>query len=126
MAFAEPLRALGLYFISSDPLLDDDIRLLTSAETAQNAGVENEVLVDGGLAYFVGIVSSIPFSSAQIRYGPGVTGINFVYNVDDISMVGGVTAIPEPSGFVLAALVVGFTWQVLRRAARRQRRGGEQ
>jgi hypothetical protein len=126
MAFAAPLQALGLYFISSDPLLEDDIRLVTSAETAQNAGVENEVLTDGGLAYFVGIVSSTPFPSAQIRYGPGVTGINFIYNVDDISTVAGVTVIPEPSGFVLAASVVGFTWQVLRRAARRRRRGGEQ
>jgi hypothetical protein len=124
MAFAAPLQALGLYFISSDPLFADDIRLVTSAGTAQNAGIENEVLADGGLAYFVGVVSSTPFPNAEIRYGPGVTGTNFVYTVDDISTVAGVAAIPEPSGFVLAASVVGLTWQLLRRAARR-RRGGQ-
>jgi hypothetical protein len=120
MLFAAPIQALGLYFISSDPLFADDIQLVTSAGTAQNAGVENAVLADGGLAYFVGFVSATPFASAQVRYGPGVTGQNFVYNVDDISTVE-VAAIPEPSGFVLAASVIVAAWPLLRRAARRQR-----
>ena len=82
-----PAQARGLAFISSDPLLADDIRLVTPAGTARNAGVENAVLADGGLAYFVGFVSATLFPSAQVRYGPSVTGQNFVYNVDDISTV---------------------------------------
>jgi hypothetical protein len=120
MAFAAPLQALGLYFITSDELLADDIRVVTSAGTAQNAAMENAVLADGGRAYFIGLVSATSFTSAQVRYGPGVTGANFIYNVDDITTSTAAAAgIPEPSSALLVAAGLVLGWRLRSRAARK-------
>jgi hypothetical protein len=78
MGFSSPLQALGLYFVTSDALFADDVRLVTSAETAQNSDTEVEVLPDGGFVYFLGLVSAAAFGSAQVEYGPGGTGDFFV------------------------------------------------
>jgi hypothetical protein len=116
MGFSSPLQALGLYVVTSDALFADDIRLVTSAETAQNSDTEVAVLPDGGFVYFLGLVSATPFGSAQAEYGPGVTGDFFVYNVDDITTVtAGVRDVPEPSSIVLlpfAALVLAWIRRV--------------
>jgi hypothetical protein len=100
MSFAST-QALGLFIVSSDPLLAGDIELITSIGTATNAALEQTVLSDGGLVYFIGLVSNaLPFASAQVRYGPAVTGINFLYTVDDITTVTA-AQVPEPAMLVL-------------------------
>ena len=63
------------------------------------------MLPDGGLVYFIGLVSDTPFSAAQIRFNPESVG-TFLYNVDDITTA----PIPEPGAsllFCAGALVVG-------------------
>lgn len=118
MAFASPLQALGMYFISPDALFADDIVLMTSAGTAGNSDVDFAPLADGGLAYFIGIVSDgSPFTSAQVRYGPHVTDTFFVYNVDDISTVPAAAPVPEPSTLILTSAALAGAW-----ARRRSRR----
>jgi hypothetical protein len=115
LVFGSPVNAVGMYFISSDPLFAGDIRLVTSLETASNAGTENLILGDGGLAYFVGLVSGTAFDGVDVGYGPDVTGQFFVYNVDDITTAStAVTPAAEPSSIVLAALAAALLVRVRR------------
>ncbi len=92
-----PFNAIGLYFITSDPLFIGDILLQTALGVAVNSGMQEAMLDDGGFVYFVGLVSpDFSFGSAQIRFDTAAVG-TFLYNVDDI-----VTAkIPEPGTVVL-------------------------
>jgi hypothetical protein len=123
MTFASPLRALGLYFISSDELFAGDIVLTTPIGTAEN-GTAPQTLADGGLAYFIGIVSeTTPFSVADVTYGPAVTDTFFLYNVDDITTVTDAAApIPEPSTILLTSPVLAVMWMRRRSTRRSERR----
>jgi hypothetical protein len=95
-------NALGLYFITSDPLFAGDILLRTALGTAVNSSVEESILGDGGFLYFIGLVSpDLSFGLAEIRFDPAAVG-TFLYNVDDI-----VTAkVPAPATLML--LFVGL------------------
>jgi hypothetical protein len=120
MSFSSPLRALGLYFISSDELLAGDIVLETPIGTAAN-GTSPEMLTDGGLAYFIGLVSeTAPFGTANVTYGAGVADF-FVYDVDDITTLTA-TPVPEPTSFVLTSSALALMWT--RRRSTRQSKAG--
>jgi len=57
MSFAAPVRAIGLYIITSpDGLLAGDIRLETAAGIVANSATEYSTLSDGGRVYFLGLV----------------------------------------------------------------------
>jgi hypothetical protein len=122
MNFAAPLRAIGLYIVTSpDGLLAGDIRLETVAGIVTNSGSEYSTLSDGGRVYFLGLVSDgLAFSEVQVRYGAGVAD-NFVYNVDDITTVTDeATPVPEPSSMLLATTGLAALWA--RRRSTRVRR----
>lgn len=78
-----PGRAIGLFFISADPLLDGDIKISAGGRTA--ALVADDVhatLSDGSRVYFLGIVDDqTAFTNARVEALPG--GF-FLYNIDDI------------------------------------------
>ena len=98
MTFDWPIRALGLYFITTaDPVFPGDILLVTPVGTATNAGTPNLILPDTGTAYFVGLVSDAEFTSAGVQFGPLAVG-TFLYNVDDITI-----NTPEPAAVLLWA-----------------------
>lgn len=104
LALASPVNALGLFVITSDAAAADEILLMTSVGTAYNSATQETTLGDGGIVYFVGLISDTLFSSATLEFADDAE-INFVYNVDDI-----VTAIPEPGTFVLlGAALLGLT-----------------
>jgi hypothetical protein len=84
MSFASPVNAIGLYIISGDPLLSGDVSLLTSAGNALNSGVVDITLGDGGLAYYIGLISDTAFTSADIAFDAGAIE-TFLYSVDDIT-----------------------------------------
>ncbi len=98
LAFSSSVLALGMFFITSDAALASEILVVTPIGTAGNSATPFGVLPDGGIAYFVGLIGTGLFSTAQVDFAAdGET--NFAFNVDDIA-----TAVPEP----WTALLVGF------------------
>jgi hypothetical protein len=79
----EPGSAIGLFFISADPLVDGDIKVIAAGVTASlQAQDVHDTLPDGSRVYFLGIVDTqAPITSARVEALPG--GF-FLYNVDDI------------------------------------------
>ncbi len=78
-----PGRAIGLFFISADPLLDGDITVSAAGKTAALVAEDvHAILSDGSRVYFLGIVDEQgAFTNARVHALPG--GF-FLYNVDDI------------------------------------------
>ena len=106
----DPVFALGISFITSDPILAAEIQLVTPVGTALASDLPETTLADGGIVYFLGLVSTDPFSAASIDFADDGES-NFAYNVDDI-----VTAIPEPGSFLLlGAALLGLNLMARRR-----------
>ncbi len=100
-----PSTALGLTLVSGDPLVADDVLLVTDQGTAGNAPVAAGTTSDGGLVYFVGLVAETPFETASIRYGHPDQAVAFLYTADDLLVAqAGVTEIPTLGTWGLAAL----------------------
>ena len=78
-----PGSAIGLFFISADPLLDGDISITAGNMTANLVATDvHATLTDGSRVYFLGIVDDEQgFSSANVE---ALAGGFFLYNVDDI------------------------------------------
>jgi len=78
-----PGSAVGLFFISADPLLDGDISVTAGEVTASLiADHVHATLSDGSRVYFIGIVDDqSAFTSASVE---ALAGGFFLYNVDDI------------------------------------------
>lgn len=104
-----PTTAFGLSLVSGDVLLAGDVEIQTASGNAPNGGVVDQVLPDGGLAYFIGLISDDAFDEALLRFDGGD---NFFFNLDDLTYV-----VPEPGGLpwlVLVALA-GWRWRGGRR-----------
>lgn len=99
LSFATPVTAVGLFVITSDPALEDEILLTTPEGSAGNAATEAFVLGDGGLVYFLGLTSTVPVSTASLAFATDGE-INFAFNVDDLHTV----AVPEPGTLLLVGL----------------------
>ena len=78
-----PGSAIGLFFISADPLLDGDISITAGSVTASLVADDvYATLTDGSRVYFLGIVDDQEgFTSASVE---ALAGGFFLYNVDDI------------------------------------------
>ena len=78
-----PGSAVGLFFISADPLLDGDISVTVGRVTASLVAEHvHATLIDGSRVYFIGIIDDqSAFTSASIE---ALAGGFFLYNVDDI------------------------------------------
>ncbi len=78
-----PASAIGLFFISADPLLDGDISVTAGSVTASLVAKDiHATLSDGSRVYFLGIVDDQQaLTSASVE---ALAGGFFLYNVDDI------------------------------------------
>jgi len=78
-----PGSAVGLHFISADPLIDGDLTITAAGVTASLVTDDvQDTLPDGSRVYFLGIIDDqIPFQKARIV---ALAGGFFLYNVDDI------------------------------------------
>jgi len=79
-----PARAFAMTGVSGDPLLADDVLLVTDQGSAGNAPVPLGTTRDGGLVYFVGLVAEAPFQEVRVRYGDPAGAVAFLYTVDDL------------------------------------------
>ncbi|MGI9343947.1 MAG: hypothetical protein ACR2QV_13995 [Gammaproteobacteria bacterium] len=82
LSFA-PGSAIGLFFISADPLVSGDIKITAGGATAAlDASRVQDTLPDGSRVYFLGVVdTSAPITQARVE---ALAGGFFLYNVDDI------------------------------------------
>jgi hypothetical protein len=78
-----PGSAIGLFFISADPLLDGDLTITVGSVTASLVADDvHTTLTDGSRVYFLGIVDDREgFTSVSVE---ALAGGFFLYNVDDI------------------------------------------
>lgn len=98
LLFDTPVYAVGLYVITSDPVMQDEIQLVTDVGTAGSNEGEFIELSDGGMAYFLGLTSTAAFSWATLDFAPD--GVHFSYSVDDITTA----EVPEPATAALLGL----------------------
>lgn len=79
----EPGTAIGLHFISADPLMDGDIKVIAGGVTASLVARQvQQTLPDGSRVYFLGVVdTTAPITQARVE---ALAGGFFLYNVDDI------------------------------------------
>ena len=84
MAFDTPQNAVGMYLVSGDALLENDVSISTSVGSAFNSDIVNITFGDGGLAYYIGLTSDAAFSSATLQFDADAEGA-FLYSVDDIT-----------------------------------------
>jgi hypothetical protein len=95
-----PSSAIGLYFISADPLISGDLTVSAAGVTAAlDAEDVQETLPDGSRVYFLGIIDDQqPFDIANVV---ALAGGFFLYNVDDIITapinLTASSAMPEPA-----------------------------
>ncbi len=111
LGFSERI-GIGVYIISADPLLDGDVQLSFGGETVSLVAADTEF--DFGLdgsAWFLGILSDTPFTSATLL-SPGPP--SFFFNVDSIITV---SAVPEPSTMILFPALACLGWRFHRRPA---------
>jgi len=90
-------NAIGMFFITSDAMFDDDITLTAGGTSvglfAADAGAD---LGDGGIPYFLGIIDDMnTFTTADITT---LGGGFYLYNIDDITTA---TVVPLPGALWL-------------------------
>jgi len=113
MIFTDPVSAIGMYFITGDPLYEGDIMLTVGTETvglAASAVFDDDpdvlayfaaggVDIGGGWSkYFLGIVDADPagaFTSASVS---NISGGYFTYTVNNITTS---APVPEPTTMLL-------------------------
>lgn len=123
MSFGSPTTALGLYILGGNALTAGTFTLDIGSGTALNSATEDSILFDGTYAYFLGITSDTPFSSATLSPTVlGGVGQGTTWNVDDITTAtanGGnqpPPPVPEPGTLVLMATGLGALVRRVRKA----------
>jgi len=97
------VNALGMFFITADEMLDDDITLAAGGVTASLVVADlYDTLNDGSFVYFLGIIDpAATFASASVATSAADGGPYFLYNVDDIVTANTEASVPLPSTLVL-------------------------
>ena len=98
-----PVSAFGLYIVGSGGYLANTFTLNIGLGTAQNSATP-DVVIDtvGDVAYFLGITSTSPFSSATIALSTlGNPGDGPLWNIDDVTGGKSNSAVPEPGTMLL-------------------------
>jgi hypothetical protein len=123
-------HAVGLFILTADLLLDDDVLLTAAGLTVGIEIAQAQVpLPDGSFVHFLGIVDpDSTFTEAALtafRGSPECAAGCFTYNIDDISTTaqGQTQPVPAPSSLTLLALGLAAVRLTLRsRSANNQKR----
>jgi len=108
----DPIGALGLLVITADTVLPGAVTLSAAGgSVGLDPGAPYSVLPDGGIAYFLGLVSNGPGFDQALLHTEGTDGGTFVFNIDDISTA----AVPAPQSVLLLGLgLLGIVGQCRR------------
>lgn len=118
MTFGSPTTALGLYILGGNLFDAGTFTLNIGVGTALNSATPDLTLGDGTEAYYLGITSTTPFSSATLS--PTVlantVGDGPLWNVDDIATATAngppPSPVPEPGTLGLTAIGLGaLVWR---------------
>jgi len=109
-----PINAIGMYFITTDELWDNDITLKVGTFEVPLVSADEQGLLSNDYVFFLGVIDDMnTFSSASVVADSGEPSPVFLYNVDDITTAE-TMPIPEPSSFILfmiGILMMGaFIW----------------
>jgi len=98
-----PVTAFGLYIVGNGGYPANTFTLNVGLGTAENSSTADVVIDnEGDVAYFLGIASTSPFSSATIALTtPGGTSDGPLWNVDDVTWGASRSAVPEPGAILL-------------------------
>ena len=101
--FGVPVRGVGLFIITSDPAVEDEITLSTPLGSVGNAAMPLSVTPDGGHVYFLGRIENLEFNQATLGFAADGE-VNFVFNLDDVT-----TAVEAVSTWIFSGTAVGGT-----------------
>lgn len=103
ITLSHKISAFGLYIVGNGGYLANTFTLNIGLGTAQNSATPDVVIDDvGDVAYFLGITSTSPFSSATIALTtPGNPGDGPLWNIDDVTWGKSNSAVPEPGTMLL-------------------------
>jgi hypothetical protein len=119
MTFSSPTTALGLYILGGNSFDAGTFTLNIGVGTALNSATADLILGDGTEAYYLGITSTTPFSSATISPTVLATqvGDGPLWNIDDITTATAKGApVPEPGTLVLITIGLGALVRRMRKA----------
>jgi cysteine-rich repeat protein len=116
MEFDTAVDAAGVLVVTSDPPVAGEILLVTPHGKVPGAATPAATLEDGGLVYFLGLVSDTPFDRAVLAFDSDGE-VNFVHTIDDVRYV------PEPGSWLSLSSTLAGLWLLAGLGSRRARRG---
>jgi hypothetical protein len=112
LAMIGSYRAIGLYIIGSPgDMRLHDVTLTAAGVSVSNDATPNQLLGDGGEAYFLGLVgtSSLDeFSNATLSSFGDPNNAFYLWNVDDVLTAQAGNVVPEPSSLALLLVALGM------------------
>jgi len=100
MNFSQKIRAVGLFIISGDIIINGDFSLETGAGSVVNSNITDSTfgtLGDGGHVFFLGLVETGPSQGfSSVTFKSGLNGGDYTFNIDDIMSAVVPPVIPDP------------------------------
>lgn len=105
--FSSLTQAIGLFIIDDvEPgsILENDIQLIAGGLSVFNLATPERILADRSNVFFLGLIDTDGFDSAQLISFGDPDDPFFIFNVDDVTTVALNSQVPEPSSYLLLSL----------------------
>lgn len=105
--FSSLTQAIGLFIIDDiEPgsIVENDIQLIAGGLSVFNLATPERILPDRSNVFFLGLIDTDGFDSAQLLSFGDPSDPFFIFNVDDVTTVALNGQVPEPSSYLLLSL----------------------